>query len=970
MKKSTKILTVLLAVCLLFGISSAFATSAAETNVLSVTNHSANVTDDCTSGPEGTDYGLASTGNSLYFGYENSVKSQYIQGTHVKDSTGENTYIRIHYMQGSADTPDPDQKYNHREASTRWRAYTSYNAAADLKNYKYMTLDFDFAADAYVYSFTLNGVKQYKTAASDEEFKKYLGTVTADPNKINEFYEEALATKDLAFPADETLRFNAVFQSSMTDSASGQALSASSSSAHWKQVHTDAIFIFKLDDGWYVGKTRDNAEGAVRLSNEAGVFDHITMVFELLDGGLTVRQHIYVNGNYMATLNDKAMDGDSKKYNTFYHLNIPFYQKVAIGTLSDKFYDKYSFAFDNVALNYYDASDVETPGGLGEFMASGDYTTESIMDCTNVVYNGDFIAPNAPVRAIITHNDGSEMVCYTKNSVHRNIRNGDFVTMYQSVENYSPSPDEIREVTFISQKETTLTLSKEAKEYFKVQHTNDRYTIRFGGENDMSIKWFDAAGEDRNVVKEQKLFPLQKPANNLVIGGEIEYAEGKQPTIGLLNSWLWDVDCDGVGDRPASEILERTFTMKEINEELREEGIYEIHLIPDYVKADVYYTVTTDSEKNELYVPDNNYAKFTDPSTLANTISKLEKGKTYYVTLYADVELSSRTMLLTKNVVLDFDVNGCKLGQSAESDSAIFTLSEGATLNLYSSKAGAEVYQNGDDLTGSAIISADNVDAASINLGKVTEDDPTGDNLTVYGASVVYLKGAESKSSNSNKIDVNVNGGNYYGTLAANGALFLVSEMDMVFNISNADMITANGEAIFSVVPAYATSSVIEVTNSNMLAGEVTDDGYVVGSFINEWSSNSKAYIKSSVVFGFENQLNVTLGADNKLNAKVSTDIAYDGEAIPVFSSNNATVVRFELNVPGYDETITADVEITLLTYPKNAIADSVKAVSWLDPEGNVYSTTYWVAGSVISVFESTEGFTVKDLDISFLFLL
>ena len=972
MKKSTKILTVLLAACLLFGISSAFVTSAAETNVLNVTNNPANFVDDCTSGPSGTVYDCGATGNSLKFGYENSVKSQYITGTHLKDNTGDNTYFRVHYTNGALESPGEASIM--REGSTRWRAYTAYNSAADLKNFSYVTLDFDFAADQYAYSFTLDGVTQYKTAASDEEFKAYLATLTADPAKVDALYEEAIATRDLAFPVDKdiytSLRFNAVFQSSVV-STPGSALTQSSSSAHWKQVHVDGVTVYKIDDAWhlvYATPGSNEVLASVKLSNKVGIFDHVTMVFQLLDGGLTVRTHVYVNGMYMTQLADKKMDGAAATHNIFYHLNIPFYRDTRGANVpGDKMYDKYSFAFDNMALNHYTPADAELPGGLGEFMASDKYKTQSMTDCTNVVYNGDYVSPNAPIRASITHIDGTQINCYTKNSVYKNIRNGDLVTMYYDVEDYSPSSDEIREVTFISKDGTKVNLSKEALENFKIQHTNDRYTIRFGGENDMPIKWFDATGESRKVVKEQKLFPLLKPANNLIVGGDIEYPEGQNPNIGLLKSWMWDVNCNGVieeTDKPGSDILDRIFTMKEINEELREEGIHEIHMLPDYGREDIKYTIMTGGENPELYAPDYDFAKFTDISTLLNAVSKLEKEGTYCVTLYSDLELSAaEAFAIPKEVILDFDLNGYHINQSAESGSAIFTLNENVTFTLYSTKEGAEVYQNGEDLTGSAIISAaDNLDKVTVNLGKITETDPKGDNLAMYGASIVYLKGAADDASNETKITVNVNGGNYYGTVAANGALFPISEIDMVFNFNAADMITVNGEAIFSVIPEYATSSVIDVTNSNIFAGELSDGGYVIGSFVKDWAPTSKLYIKNSVVLGFENQLNITVGAGNKFNAVISNDIAYDSGTLVAFANNNAYPMQAVIDVPGF-ETLTADVDITLVTFTKDTMEDSIKTVSWLAPDGSVLKTNYWVAGSKVSVFESTEDFADVDLD-------
>ncbi len=982
---------------MLFGISTAILASAEEAsavgaNQLDVTGHSYNVTDDCTTGVSEKEYLISSTGDKQRFGTENSVKSAHISASHVQESGRDNTYIRIHYTSGALDS-NPANPF--RESTVRWRAHTTYNSAYDLKEHAYLTLDFDFSADRWAYTYTLDGETGYKTAASDEEFKAYINTLTSDKAKAEECAKEAIDSKQLAYPDTKTpLNFQFVFLSSKSQTPNA-TLVQNSASTNWQTVSKTAFSVVKKDDGWYLQGTSSAGETVTyKLKNEVAKFDHVTMVFKVLDGGLTVQPHAYINGEYMLQLPNWEMTGSVKNCNVFYQMTLAFHKKVAEGNIADKMYDKYSLAFDNVALNYYSEDDAEIAGGLGEFMSSDEYKESlAIMKCKNVVYNDDYYTPGVPLRATITHADGNKTNCYTKNSVHKGVRNSDFVEIEYDVENFNPNPDEMRVITFTSVNGSRVSLSSEAEEHFKLQHTQrkliipkldekgeqigdetetltvDIYTVCYGGENDVTVRWlFEGAYGNAESGKEQKLLPMQPLANNLKITSGFKTTESGAPTIGLFKDWHWDVNGNGKideGDKPANEIFgedfEKTFTRSEINEQFIEKGIKEIQLIAQFEEKPVAYAIFSDGEEAKLYAPDYDFEKFEKISTIAGAMANMEKGKNYSITLYSDLT-AEQTLRIPKNATVNFNLNGYKISQAANSDSSIFAVNSGITLNLYSDKAGAEVYQTG---AGRAIISANNVNNVKINLSKITDNDKSGDNLTLYGSSIVYLMGTEMKPEAPKAIEVNLNGGNYYGTVASNGALFPISDVDMKFNIKNADIVTANGEAIFSLIAPYVSSADVNVEKSNMFAGKITDDGYTVGTFIKEWNTASKIYIKESVVLGFENKYNVTLGAANKFNAKLNSEIGCDSGTLMAFSNNEKYLIKdVAISVPGF-ASITTDFEATLITFTGDKIEECIKPVSWLNPDGSLYKTTYWVAGSeiVAELRESLNDFEKVDLN-------
>ncbi len=409
MSKRSKLLAVLLSVCLLFSaIAVLFASAENAGKTLAIAE---SVIDDCTVGPNGLTEYLASSNSGLLFGSENSKKSEFITISHVSDGKG-NTYARIHYTAGALDNPSAFYSslleneiaaQIKREATIRWRAYSNYSSAADVSNFKSITLDFDFGADAWAYTYVYEGTTVYKTASSDDVIKAEL----AAKNFTDEEIKAVLEAKTLAYPTD--LKLTPVFQSSLQDdsnlnevdaSGNNKNLLSSSSNTYWKQNAAAGVSVTKKSDGWYLGNAK--------LSGEIGVFDHISFVFEVSEGETyndvvesVITPKLYVNGEYAQTLSswssftrDGATVTNAAKYNVFYQLKMEFYKdNTQAGIPGEKMYDKYSFAFDNLELNYYAENNTTDPEKSSkEAEASGKFLYfDSGKDAYTLVSNDKFL---------------------------------------------------------------------------------------------------------------------------------------------------------------------------------------------------------------------------------------------------------------------------------------------------------------------------------------------------------------------------------------------------------------------------------------------------------------------------------------------------------------------------------------------------------------------------------------------------
>ncbi len=430
------------------------------------TNKISALTDDCSNGGTEATYKFTDlTGNDRFgWAYNNSAKSAHVSLTYENAS-----YARIHYTKGAY---VDGASYLNRSAEVAWRAHATYSAATELTNNKFMTVDFDFGADRYAYTFmtgsgntaqthyitattldeaianlVADGVtvtqadllRTYTFTVDEETYTTEARTVTeaianlaAEGTTVTEEQKTSESEGfDLAFPttADGALTFTFQFVGSFADTP-GTGIFGISSNDAWPFFSTNCR-VYKLNGAWYIGAALNDTVNAAKLSGEVGVFDHITVVFEIgQDGETTVlTPHVYVNGEYefdASKAKGTVTSTDKVKYDAKYHhfqQLMVIFGKNTTEAPSYKMCDRYSFAFDNMAVTYYDEADIEYNTTLDESME----LREPLYTLDGVVYNEDYVTPNTDTYAKV-----GEETYYVVNAAFNNIQDGDTVYLYKA----------------------------------------------------------------------------------------------------------------------------------------------------------------------------------------------------------------------------------------------------------------------------------------------------------------------------------------------------------------------------------------------------------------------------------------------------------------------------------------------------------------------------------------------------------
>ena len=139
------------------------------------------------------------------------------------------------------------------------------------------------------------------------------------------------------------------------------------------------LSLYTVTDGtdWYVSTSKTYSETATlaRLSRIAGEWNHVTMVFAYKNVSTTTPVYIYVNGNYLVTVNLTTTAATEL-------------QRLRIGTNATLASQKYSLCIDNVTSNYYAKGYASSGYGISTMLATD--PTLSISKCNDVVFNSNY----------------------------------------------------------------------------------------------------------------------------------------------------------------------------------------------------------------------------------------------------------------------------------------------------------------------------------------------------------------------------------------------------------------------------------------------------------------------------------------------------------------------------------------------------------------------------------------------------
>ena len=464
------------------------------------------------------------------------VRSSTIQDVLVQqqlglDNTTTNNYLRFRRLEGGGDTA---------QSAPYWEYYIGkYSTPShQVSEYSYAVADYDFSCDEYEY--TLNGETFYGAEVPEGATNVHLNY----PSTYNMY---------MILRAD-----NEKGKAGLTTYLQLYVIKNPEDNKHY--CSANATF---------------EADKDVPLYDIAGAWNHISMVVETDKTNYRNSMlRYYCNGILVAEAkaNTKSADFiqfDSVRYNVSANV-------VTSG-------EHYTFCIDNLACNYY-AYDYESGPdvyGIDDYYADPDHKNINLSNCEDIVYNSSYsyYGTPTPYSAVLEHTDGTFDYSYNIKSALALIQDGDFVTVSRDVNNYIPQTQDIKNVTFIAESGAKFTLGGSAQEFYKLQNSGNRYTIKLASDDAMKLTWYDSEGENRKSVKEQKLLPLFVPndsAPELNIYGKIDKTL-ENPTIEILDRWEWDINNDGYSDKKSLSSL----TVSDINE-LREQGITELSLVPIY----------------------------------------------------------------------------------------------------------------------------------------------------------------------------------------------------------------------------------------------------------------------------------------------------------------------------------------------------------------------------------------------------
>lgn len=766
-----------------------------------------------------------------------------------------------------------------------------------------------------------------------------------------------------AIPPEYRDKATLAFHNGMSFNINGRAADylSSAGTSNSGEVHANMHVFTVLDSAtgkWYLGsKNSYGADGGsyIELSNEIGVFDHITWVIQTVRTADSKRStgyklsdskaHMFVNGEYLYSSAVVSASYDSMSPHCI-KLSLPQYQ------------DKFAICVDNVAINWYgyremksetngsttvykysDAGTVYSSEGYGidDFITSGDYKSKPLYMCEDVAYGVNYTFSASRTAAEVEHLDGTVDKYANAFVASQNIQSGDFVHMYSNFIDFTPANAGIDEITFISYNNTTLKLSDEANQFYKLQHTGDRYTVRLAKEG-IVIKWLDKQGDDANVLKQHILIPFVAPINTsteLQIFGEVKYTNNTAK-IELLNGWIWDNK--DINDVELDDIFKAN-SVEELNK-LMEKGIKEIVLVPNFEEKDLVYAIipadAEQSAKPDFVVDNYDFASFTNESTFMGAINKITEEDDVKVVLYSDINMiNDESLTVVKGATLNLDLNGHLIDSSVKDP--IIKISEGSVLNLYSTVAGGCIKSN-------YIITSKDIDSATVNIGEMLDEEgnvlASGDNIELAANSILALSGSDKDVANANKITINLNGGVYYTLDDEHSVLFNISEIDMVINISGASIYARTA---FSHYNNLVASAEINVSDSTIKASHV----------ISTWSKSNKMLINSSKVVGLDLSCeNIILGAANYVSATDlnSGNITVSKGVNILFASEGKLPIVVADSGCRFFEDFSETFDGSFATFVDKADIAGVEIVDviWLAPNGDEYATTYWVDGSVV----------------------
>ena len=795
MRKFSKILTVLLTLALLCGVILSVVTSAAEgesREALNVTKSSKNLYTDFESTDNNGNHYIRFFAGESSSSTSNSFQADYptVSGnTYARYSSKGNNTLATAEVTAAANIM-PDYKINNSSKIV-------YNMGA----YDYAVLDFEIASDKYTFTFTADvstsytqgdgdptvtnatGVTVYKTVETRAEFESYLNGTKQIPQEVVEWtassvnhkkvytYTNVKVNDDLKlaydgdadtyiFPEFRTYRFASSAEGDKGNTGNFRLRTRYDSSAK----------------KWYA----DTASGArVYLSDEAGVFNHVSYVFETVrtasasaTSGYHINNskvHVFVNGTHVSS-NPLFTNQNANETYTIYRLRTNI-------TAAAQNRDGFSICFDNVALNLY--------GYRGM-----DYSTKQY-EQTGRVYNSDGYG------------------------IDEYIDNGD----------YNKNVDTGAAAKPLWSCEDVLLNKKLVNFDF----------IDLGGNKIHTEKLLPGLKLDTSAVPDvavENLFDRATGEVKNVSAWEVNGAQANGFTVpGNVVA-----DSDGKKMLEVTSAVETVATIDTYAVSVVENGVTKLHgTVGDYPKFnDSDFLQKFYDSGNQI--PPANVMTDTAATAFKNAIANAPTGATVTLHYPQNFGLDVGTVSFYNVGVqgtLNFDLNGRILVQSygatnsTNANRYMFMLGGNyKTLNIYSSVPGGKIYQSiyagGSEtkIQARGIVYAGGT-KATVNFGDIyngeTKIIDCADDFYIAGGTLVEFK-------EDYFMYANVNGGTYYQGLRSSEAMFTFTKTQYgaTVNINGAKFINTNDQ--YSIFYDHATNNVKSIVTAKNSEFYCTND--------------------------------------------------------------------------------------------------------------------------------------------------
>lgn len=972
MRKLTKILTILLAMAMLFGISAVFASAADSDGDNQLISEYATTAgyEDFEEIKEGV-FSLTSSGTSTFklggfSGQPNlltaSIKSQ-------SNNTDTNKYLNIAY-----NMPDYDkQVYNNMHFGT-----SSQNTSV----YDFWIWDMDFCAMECFY--TLNGIEL----------------------RGSEIPEGAENVK-LAYKSG--MQINTVIRGT-------GAPTVAVKTGYDKATNT-----------WYLSKDGSTtSDKAVKLSNTLGEWNHLTVV-TYINRANPAKSSVafYCNGEYIPDT-ETNFDGSQSIYAE--GLRIWYNQS---GTSS-----YHNFSIDNISSTYYAKgySSIDYYG-IDDYYADPETKKqEKISIAQDIVYNEDYeyVGTANFAAAILEFADGTTKNVAAMSKAISYFTNDMVVKLNSALSNYTPDPDKIQSITFkILREEARVSLSNEARELYKLYQVGDTYTVKLkAAEDGMKIKWLKEAGSEE-VFTENYLLPFAQPyADKFDNYNVVDMQKG---TITVIDSWTWSIPGTEFDGKPACALTSSQIkTLKEVNGLTSLTLVPNYRVINAVYTITTTETVGEGEEQTEvikLYISsDYDYNKFTDVTKIPIALAKAPSGAT--LTFFGDgvtpIKIPADVGSFNNGAgnVLNVNLNGQTIVHNSDNlgsayGPALFLVTEGSTFNIYGGKIfQAKAYATKDKTFNqaygnAAIVSvSEGVNEATVNFGKDGKGNVNP--IDFNGGTLVYVHGVSSPKDapylnlnlrDSKKIKINLEGGNHYLGIKPAYSMFAVAAPDVEISINNAaiyigttlDATSTNPSTVFTEYPGsgsnvyYTAGMKVNATNSKFVCKSLNNSDYY--SLFYRSTSTTKAYFENCEIiaqtyYQNDNSAKITLGKGNVIAGDMAKYIGgnVNFAAGVNYAVNNNEAMLLKVNVSYPDKFVigvitsaapelpdnvyeyAVDVEksgiISLSTFEgENTNADIAKVIWYKQDKETEYLVKYIYVGSKItdSMNPSSEGFEAYD---------